>query len=95
MPRAHGVLSLPWVTPSPLGHQQGAGALKEQGNTGKLCGFYGQLIMMKMVVVRGKILFQTLGIWIVTFLENGVISAFLRTEKWSHNVVLCFLLVSP
>lgn len=51
--------------------------------------------MMKMVVVRGKIIFQSLGIWIVTFLENGVISAFLYTEKWSHNVVLCFLLVSP
>lgn len=36
---------------------------------------------MKMVVVRRKILFQTQGIWIVTFLENGVISAFLYTEK--------------
>lgn len=28
------------------------------------------------VVFRGEILFQTLGIWIATFLENGVIPAF-------------------
>lgn len=69
--------------------------LKEPGNWGKLCGFYVQLIMMKMVVVRGKILFQTLGIWIVTSLENSAISAFLYAEKWSHDVVFCFLLVSP
>lgn len=45
---------------------------------------------MKMVVVRGKILFQTLGIWIVTSLENSAISAFLYAEKWSHDVVFCF-----
>lgn len=39
--------------------------------------FFHQLVMTKAVVFRGKILFQTMGIWIVTFLENGVIPAFL------------------
>lgn len=42
-----------------------------------LVGFFPQLIKTKVVVFRAKILFQSLGIWIVTFLENGVIPSFL------------------
>lgn len=91
--RAHRVVSSSGVTPSPLGHPTAELVLSKSQETVE--SFVDLLLMMKMVVVRGKILFQTLDIWIVTFLENGVISAFLYTEKWSHNVVLCFLLVSP
>lgn len=57
----------------------GAGAPKEPGNRlwKVLWGFFPQLIMVKVVVFRGKFLFQTLGIWTVTFLGNSVIPAFL------------------
>lgn len=66
------------VTSSTLRHPMGADAPKKPGNYlwKALCCFFPS-IMMKAVVFRGKILFQTLGIWVVAFLENGVIPAFL------------------
>lgn len=79
--RAQRVVSSSGVTPSTLGHPTGggAGAPKEPGNRlwKVLWGFFPQLIMVKVVVFRGKFLFQTLGIWTVTFLGNSVIPAFL------------------
>lgn len=79
---------------APLGTQRGLMLPKsEEIVCRKSSGFFPQLIMMKRVFFRGEILFQTLGIWIATLLENGVIPPFLSTEKCDHNVVLCLFFI--
>lgn len=77
--RAHWAMSSNGATPITLGHPTGLMLPKSlEIVCEKPCGFFFlQLVMTKAVVFRGKILFQTMGIRIVTFLENGVIPAFL------------------